>query len=182
MPRCFAFLRAINVGGRHAVGMERLRELFRSFGFSGVETFIASGNVIFEAGSLKAAEMERTIEAGLRQALGYDVTAFIRTEAELRAVSGFAPFPESRLAQSAALNVAFLKEAPGEESIRKLLALRTDIDDFRVHGREVYWSCLRKQSESAFSNAVLEKALGRPSTLRGLNTVRKMAEKYAAGK
>ena len=65
---------------------------------------------------------------------------------------------------------------------RKLLALRTDIDDFRVHGREVYWSCLRKQSESKFSNAALEKALGRPSTLRGLSTVRKMAEKYAAGK
>lgn len=182
MSRHFAFLRAINVGGHNAVSMERLRELFRSFGFSGVETFIASGNVVFEAESLKDAGLERTIEAGLREALGYDVATFLRSEAELRTVAGFAPFPESRLAQTVALNVAFLKEAPGGEPFRKLLALRTDIDDFQVHGRQVYWSCLRKQSESKFSNAVLEKALGQPSTLRGLNTVRKMAEKYVAGK
>lgn len=182
MPRYFAFLRAINVGGHHPVTMERLRELFRSFGFSAVETFIASGNVVFEDGSRACAELERGIESGLRKELGYDVATFIRTVAELRAVAGFAPFPESRLAQAAALNVAFLKEKPGDEPIRKLLALRTDIDDFRVHGREVYWSCLQQQSQSKFSNAALEQALGQPSTLRGLATVRKMAEKFAGGK
>jgi len=59
------------------------------------------------------------------------------------------------------------------------MALKSDIDDFHIHGREVYWLCLKKQSESKFSNAVLEKTLGRKSTLRGLNTVKKMAEKYA---
>ena len=46
MPRLFAFLRAINVGGR-TIKMERLRREFEVFGFPGVETFIASGNVIF---------------------------------------------------------------------------------------------------------------------------------------
>jgi uncharacterized protein (DUF1697 family) len=179
MTRCFAFLRAVNVGGYHAVAMERLRELFHSFGFSGVETFLASGNVIFDAEAGHAAELEPVIEAGLRKSLGYDVATFLRTEAELRAVAGFVPFSESRLVQAAALNVAFLKEVPGEERVRRLFALRTEIDDFRVHGREVYWSCLRKQSDSKFSNAALEKALGQPSTLRGVATVRKMTEKYA---
>jgi len=58
------------------------------------------------------------------------------------------------------------------------MALRTDIDDFHAHGREIYWLCRRKQSESAFSNAVLEKTLGRPSTLRGANTVKQMVAKY----
>jgi uncharacterized protein (DUF1697 family) len=60
-----------------------------------------------------------------------------------------------------------------------VLALTTEIDDFRVHGREIYWLCQKKQSESTFSNTVLEKTVGRRSTLRGANTVRKMAEKYA---
>jgi hypothetical protein len=37
-----------------------------------------------------------------------------------------------------------------------------------------------KQSESKFSNAVLEKTLRRFSTMRGMNTIQKMAEKYSA--
>ena len=50
MPRFFAFLRAINVGG-HNVTMEKLRGLFEASGFKDVETFIASGNVIFTSNS-----------------------------------------------------------------------------------------------------------------------------------
>ena len=46
MPRLVAFLRAINVGG-HTVTMAHLRGLFEDLGFTNVETFIASGNVIF---------------------------------------------------------------------------------------------------------------------------------------
>ena len=39
------------------------------------------------------------------------------------------------------------------------MALKTVIDDFAMHEREIYWLCLKKQSESTFSNAVLEKTL-----------------------
>ena len=59
------------------------------------------------------------------------------------------------------------------------MALKTTIDDFATHEREIYWLCLKKQSESTFSNAVLEKTLGRQVTFRGANTVQKMAAKYA---
>ena len=59
------------------------------------------------------------------------------------------------------------------------MALKTEIDGFAAHEREIYWLCRRKQSESTFSNAVLEKTLGRQSTFRGANTVQKMATKYA---
>ena len=48
MPRHIAFLRAINVGG-HTVTMDRLRQLFTGLGLKDVETFIASGNVIFSS-------------------------------------------------------------------------------------------------------------------------------------
>jgi hypothetical protein len=59
------------------------------------------------------------------------------------------------------------------------MALKSDIDDFRVQDREVYWLCKWKQSESTFSNVVLEKAIGQRATLRGINTIQKMAAKYA---
>ena len=179
MPRFIAFLRAINVGG-HTVKMDELRRVFESLGFTNVETFIASGNVVFETRSKNAAALERKIEDGLRGALGYEVATFLRTEAELAGVAGHKPFPQSELDAAAALNVAFLKDAPGEESERKLMALRTAADDFHVRGREVYWLCRVRQSDSKFSNATLERALGQAATLRGANTVSKMATRYCA--
>ncbi|MCC6187963.1 MAG: DUF1697 domain-containing protein [Anaerolineales bacterium] len=46
--RHVAFLRAINVGG-HVVKMDMLRRLFTRMGSARVETYFASGNVVFEA-------------------------------------------------------------------------------------------------------------------------------------
>jgi uncharacterized protein (DUF1697 family) len=143
-----------------------------------VETFIASGNVIFESPSKNAKSLETSIEDNLRDALGYEVAAFLRTDLELAEVADYIPFRPLDLAAAAALNIAFLKESLADASVKKLLSLQTDIENFHVHGREVYWRCRKKQSESTFSNAVLEKALGIKSTLRGVNTIQKMAAKY----
>ena len=177
MTRYFAFLRAINVGG-HTVKMDVLRQLFESMGFANVETFIASGNVIFETKSKNTETLEKQIETSLRKSLGYEVATFLRSDSELSAVADYQPFAPAKIESAAALNVAFLKNPLAEESIQKLTTLRTDIDDFHAHGREVYWLCRKKQSESTFSNAVFEKTLKLSSTLRGVNTIQKMAEKY----
>ena len=179
MPRYIAFLRAINVGGHNTVKMDFLRQLFESLGFSNVETFIASGNIVFETTSNNAQALEREIEKVLHEALGYAVATFIRTGMELAAIANYKPFSQSDLDGAAALNIAFLADGLDDKSSQKLMALRTDIDDFHVHGREIYWLCRKRQSGSKISNAVLEKALGQKSTLRGANTVKKMAAKYS---
>jgi uncharacterized protein (DUF1697 family) len=180
MPRYFAFLRAINVGG-HTVKMDDLRRLFESLGFAGVETFIASGNVIFETGEEDTAAIEQRIAASLKGALGYEVATFIRTPVQLAAIAAYLPFPRPALDAAGALNVAFLSGPLPQASVDKLMALKTDIDDFHVHGSEIYWLCLKKQSESTFSNAVLERALRLQVTFRGINTIRKMVVKYLDG-
>ena len=177
MSRYIAFLRAINVGG-HNVKMDYLRELFESLGLTHVETFIASGNVIFEAKAGNVKTLEKKIETRLHKSLGYEVTTFIRTAAELAEISKHKSFPQSQLDGAMALNIGFLAETLDEVSIQKLMTLRTDIDDFHVYRREIYWLCLKKQSDSKISNVVIEKALGIKSTLRGVNTVNKLAEKY----
>ena len=179
MPRYIAFLRAINVGG-HTVKMDVLRQQFEALGFANVETFIASGNVVFETTTKNVQALEKKIEQQLRAALGYEVATFIRTDAELSAIANYQPFSPAALKTAQALNVAFLADALDTASQKKLMALKTDIDDFHVHGREVYWLCRKKQSESTFSNAVLEKTIGRSSTLRGVNTIQKMAAKYGS--
>ena len=80
--------------------------------------------------------------------------------------------------QPTSFNIAFLKYDLDEGRQQKLMALRTEIDDFHAHDREVYWLCRTRQSDSTFSNAVLEKSLGIRSTLRGVKTVRQIIEKY----
>lgn len=176
MPRYVAFLRAINVGG-HTVKMDELRRLFEDFGLARVETFIASGNVIFES-RRTATKLAGEIESGLRQALGYEVATFLRTVAEVAAVAGHEPFDASRMAAAAALNVGFLAAPLMREAERRLMGFKTDVDDFHAHGREVYWLCRKRQSESTFSNVAMEKALGVRATFRGINTVRRLAAKY----
>ena len=179
MTKHIAFLRAINVGG-HTVKMDHLRGIFESMGFSSVETFIASGNIIFESKPRDVNALAKMIEEGLKEALGFEVATFIRSDSELAEIANYKPFPKPQLDSATALNVAFLSDPLDAKSKKLLMTLKSDIDDFHVHGREVYWFCLKKQSESKFSNAVLEKTLGVKSTLRGMNTVKKMSEKYTA--
>jgi uncharacterized protein (DUF1697 family) len=111
--------------------------------------------------------------------LGYEVATFIRTDAELAKIAAYQPFTPAEIKAATAFNVAFLAAPLDAKSKQKVMALRTDIDTFRVHGREVYWLCRKKQSESAFSNGTLEKTLGMSSTMRGVSTIKKLVEKYS---
>ncbi len=177
MPRFIAFLRAINVGGGRTVKMAPLREAFKSLGFAGVETFIASGNVVFEATTENTKTLEGKIEKRLREALGYEVATFVRTEAELSEIADYRPFQQPE-ADTAELNVIFLKD-PLDEALRQdVLALRTATDEFHVHGCEIYWLRRKKQDASTFSTTPLAGTLGRPFTIRSAKTVKRIAVKY----
>jgi uncharacterized protein (DUF1697 family) len=178
LTRYVALLRAINVGG-HTVKMDRLRTLFQEIGLQNVETFIASGNVIFEAPAGDARALEETIEAHLHASLGYKVATFIRTSDELTEIASYEPFPAKETeVDSAVVYVAFLPGTPGEQARQKLLALRTPVDDFHVHKREIYWLCRIRMSDSTFSGGLLEKTVGLPATMRNTTTVKKLAAKY----
>ena len=182
MPKYVAFLRAINVGG-HTVKMEHLRRLFEAQGFSGVETFIASGNVIFDSASANAKALEKKIGKSLREALGYEVATFLRSTGELLNVARHQPFAAAELEREGnVLYVAFLADRPGEEATRKLLSYANEVDDFHVSGREVYWLRRTKVGESKFSGALLERTLGAQATVRNSTTVGKLAAKYSRAK
>ena len=178
MPKYVALLRAINVGG-HTVKMDHLRRLFEAIGFANVETFIASGNVIFESKSGNPKALERKIEKHLSETLGYEVATFVRATSELEIVSAYKPFSDAELNKHA-LYIGFVADRLGDQAKQKLLSYCTEIDDLHVQGREVYWLCrTKKMSDSKFSGALLEKILGMQATFRNSTTVRKIAAKYS---
>jgi|HubBroStandDraft_6_1064221.scaffolds.fasta_scaffold06037_5 uncharacterized protein (DUF1697 family) len=178
MPKYVAFLRAINVGS-HTVKMDSLRSLFEALGFSNVETFINSGNVIFDSKSKAVNALEKKIEAHLRQSLGYEVPTFVRSTAEVSVIAAYKPFVDEELnAEGNTLYIGFLSSTPSQDAQQKLLSLATSLNDFHVMKREVYWLIRTKFSDAAFSGAQLEKTLGMKTTLRNSTTVKKIRSKY----
>ena len=176
MPRLIAFLRAINVGG-HTVTMERLRKEFEALGLKDVETFIASGNVIFTSRANPAA-LEKQIEGRLRASLGYDVATFVRTVAEVAAVAGYQPFPAAQIEDGATIYVGFVDRPLDAAAARAVMTFKTETDDFRVKGREVYWLRRTRQGDAPFKYVSLEKTLKIRVTFRGLNTVARLTAKH----
>lgn len=177
MPQLFALLRAINAGKGRVVKMDVLRQVFESLGFSGVETFIASGNVVFETKTPDIGALEKKIERGLEQALSIKVPVFIRTPAELKKIAIFDPF-EDLETDRAMVNIIFLADTLDKESEAKLAALKTEDEVFRVHGREIYWWRSRKPGSPPYSTVPLEQAIRVPFTVRGTKTIRKLVAKW----
>ena len=111
--------------------------------------------------------------------MGYEVAACIRTEAELAEIAAYRSFPRSKIDAAAEFTIIFLPDTVDERFKQKVMALRTDTDEFHVRGREIYWLRRRIPSKSTFSSVPLEKTLGRPFTIRGASTVKKMVLKYS---
>lgn len=180
MARYVALLRGINVGG-HRVKMTELSRLFGELGYEHVETFIASGNVIFSADTADARELEREISAHLEAKLGFEVATFVRTPSELEAISAFPhKGDEERGHPPSAVYVVFLSERATDELGTRLASFPTPVDEFTVEGREVYWLTRGRISDSPVFAAGIGKVMGGvPNTARKLTTVRKLVAKYA---
>ena len=174
MKKYIAFLRAINVGG-HTVKMDHLSKLFEALGFSNVETFIASGNVIFETTAKNTTALEKKIGDYLEKSLGYEVDTFIRTVQEVAEVEKRSPFMAQK--KDDTVYVAFLHETPNATATSALMALKNKANDFAILEREVYWLRLNKD-DALILKKPLEKVLRLSATVRNMTTVKKIIEKY----
>ena len=166
--------------------MDTLKKSFVRLGLKDVETFIASGNVMFSSPARSTARLEQQIEERLEKDLGYGVATFVRTTDDVMSIAKYQPFPGAA-DDGAMLYVGFVADALAAPARKTLEGLCTPIDAFHVNQREWYWRCLKNQGESTISNAAIERALKVRSTLRGMNTLVRLAAKLqtpriAAGK
>ncbi len=173
MTKYIAFLRAINVGGTKIIKMDDLRKIFESFELSNVQTFIQSGNVIFESTAKNTMTLESKIEKQLEEALGYRVKMFLRTMAEIASIVNQDRF-EPKDADT--LHIAFLREKPTKTQLETLKKYNSPADEFALIGREVY-NLRHDRDKSVFSNNFIEKIFG-AATTRNITTIKKIFEKY----
>src|SRR4029077_3660349 len=124
-------------------------------------TFIASGNVIFSTNTVDRSCLEEMISRHLEHALGYHVDVFVRSAAEVVAIGNGNIF--SNEAGNDTIHVGLLhRELPAQVS-RKLGSIKSDVDAFHVAGREYYWLCRVKITESRIWMDPEVKALRLPS-------------------
>jgi uncharacterized protein (DUF1697 family) len=174
MKKYIAFLRAINVGWTKIIKMENLKKMFESFGLANVQTYIATGNIIFE--TKESASLEAKLEGQLEKALGYKVEIFLRTMEEITDIANKPPLTPK---ENETLHVVLLRTNQRVEKKleQELLSLKSEADDFAVKGCEVY-NLRHDRDKSIFSNNFIEKILKTSATTRNWNTICKIAEKY----
>lgn len=178
MERYVAFLRGINLGPNRRIKNEELRAEFERLGFEEVATFRASGNVVFGTRKGGEAALRREIEAGLAEALGYEVVVFLRTVEEVAAIAAREPFDVDALETSKGkLQVSLLMEKPSAAVRKEVLGLATKEDRLAVEGRELYWLPSGGTIDSDLDLKAIEKALGL-DTRRTMGTIEQIAAKY----
>ncbi len=180
--RYIAFLAGINVGKRR-VKMDQLRSHFELAGWQNVESLIASGNVVFDAERTPSRKLEQEIEAVLENGLGYRVSTFIRTPNDIAKVLARNPFRDRKdVDPQHTINVSFLGKSFPIRTNHQLETLTTPRDELKVFGRELYWLCRGKTTDSLIAWSELAKIIHVASTMRNLNTVAKLNDKLTGAR
>ncbi len=171
-----AMLRGINVGGQKIVKMENLRSSFEALGFRGVRTYVQSGNVIFETAKASPNHLAKSIEGKILSDFRFSVPLVLRTSDEMKKIVNDNPFLKERGIDHSKLHITFLSELPAEAALGKLDGLNTDLEQFRIKGREVYLYCPNGYGRTRLSNATFEKLLSVRATTRNWKTVTTLVE------
>jgi uncharacterized protein (DUF1697 family) len=180
MSEYAAFLRGVNVGKAHRVGSAELCGCFEKLGLTGVTTFRTSGNVAFDGDGASPEDLCARIEEALESMLGYEVSVFLRTADEIRAIAAQEPFAPARVERSKGkLQVMMLTGKPAPGPRKSVLKLATDEDALTFGVRELYWLPNGGLSDSDLDLKAIWQVLG-TNTIRTKGTVDLMAAKFFA--
>jgi len=176
MAVIISLLRGVNVGGRHKIKMDALRALYVSLGLRDPQTYIQSGNVVFRTLDRDLPKLARRIENEIERSYGFRPAVIVRTSSELREVIATNPFATRRGIDPSKLLVTFLASDPGPEVRDKVLGIKTDPEELRFVGRELYIYFPNGMARPKLPWPVIEKILKVPGTGRNWNTVTKLLE------
>lgn len=172
-----ALLRGINVGGHNKIKMAELRESLGAIGLARVQTYIQSGNVLFESDEDEASLRDR-IEQAIERSFGLSIKVIIRSSEELSRIAANCPFSDTEIDDAEAssdgecLYVSMLLEEPQAERIEKLKAIAANGDLFRFEGRDLYLLFRQSARNSKLANQADK--LGVPTTMRNWKTISKL--------
>jgi uncharacterized protein (DUF1697 family) len=168
--RVAALLRGINIGPNKRISMSDLRSIVEGLGYTDVETYLQSGNVVFTPGK-KGDHAERLSEA-IEKETGHKVAVLVRTAKELAGVMAANPYP---VTDPTKVVVAFLGEQVelGQLGLGDLGPYLPD--ELTLHGRQIYVSLPNGQGRSKLMEALVRRRLPTTITVRNWRTVEALA-------
>lgn len=167
-----ALLRGINVGGHRLIKMADLKRMLETMGMTNVQTYIQSGNVLFESEE-ESDQLSQQIEEQIKTTFSFSVPVILRTSMELSQIIKKCPFPVDNLLEGESIHLSLLAELPSEEGINHLLNFQCDKDEWQMEGKEIY--LYFRQSIRNSKLAIRLQKLDVPSTLRNWKTIKKLA-------
>jgi uncharacterized protein (DUF1697 family) len=171
MPTYIALLRGINVGGKNPIKMADLVSAFAALGYKSIETYVQSGNVVFDCEEKDPATIVVKIEAKLLRSFGTEIQALVRTAPGFAKMPGKNPFLDKPAGVFETLYVTFLST-----SMEKRIAESADLpkgkdEEFRIVGGEVFLYLPNGYGRTKLNNTLFEKKLGCVATTRNWKTV-----------
>jgi uncharacterized protein (DUF1697 family) len=176
MKTFIGLLRGINVDGKNRLPMQKLRELGMGIGLSAVQTYMQSGNVVFQAEAVDPVSLATQIEERIRQEFGFSVAVFIRQPDEFKRILANNPFLVKRTEDPARLYVTFLYQDPDEVAWSRVTSPSGTTDEFARAEQVVYLFCPNGYGKTKLSNDFFERKLGVPATTRNWNTVSTLSD------
>ena len=164
MAVLICMLRGVNVVGHNKIKMDALRALCLSLKLRDACTFIQSGNVIFRTGERGLVRLAKRLQDAIEKKFGFRPEVILRTASELRDAVARNPFAKRRDIEPSKFLVTFLARDPGAEARDAIRRLKTDPEELRIEGRELYIYYPNGQGRSKLSGAVIEKTLKTPGT------------------
>jgi uncharacterized protein (DUF1697 family) len=175
--RYVALLRGINVGGNNLIKMAELKQSFLAMGFTDVETYIASGNVIFSAKPGERGKLVKSIEAGLERAFGYASRVVVVSGDELARVVAEAPAGFGKEPKKYRYDVLFVKPPLVAREALALVPVKQGVDVAVAGEHALYFRRLISKATQSRLSRIVALSIYRDITIRNFNTTTKLLEK-----
>ena len=171
MNTFISMLRGINVSGQKKISMNELRDLYETLNLTNVQTYVQSGNVVFDSAERNASVLVRQIEEQIEQTFGYSVPVLLRTSDDFRRVTSSNPFLGDRNEDPAKLYVTFLYEPLADPQLSNLKAPDGIKDKFAIGEQEIFLFCPDGYGRTKLNNNFFEQKLKVTATTRNWKTV-----------
>ena len=173
MSRFVALFRGINVGGKHSLPMQALREILAACGCEDVQTYIQSGNVVFSSAAA-ASELAANIKQAIEERFGFAPQVLLLTVDRFVAIAAANPFTDAE-SNPKCLHVWFLTEKPGAPNLDALDDLKVESECFLLQEDAFYLYAPDGIGRSRLA-AKVDRNLGVATTARNWRTVSKIIE------
>ncbi len=174
MPVVISLLRGVNVVGRNQIKMDQLRALYESLKFTGCQTYINSGNVVFSTRERSLAALPARIEKAIERKFGFRPSVIHRTVGELRDVIARNPFARRSDIHPSKFLVGFMAADASAEACAKLRAINVGPEEVHFAGRELYIYFPNGVGQAELSWSSIDRAMKVPITGRNWNTITRL--------